>query len=246
MNEEQLQQVREHYHALSSIRDVIQDRDRLTNGYIEKGPAEILQLELSTLGKRFPAYLPAFDLNRHRVSDGYNSTSLLAYIGTVLARLKVALESSAATSATQIRSFSYVKDVQLRTIIERDYEEIQKSLVTHCWKAAIILTGGCVEAILTDLLLRHKDRATAAPQAPKDKQTGQVKEIRDWGLVHLIVVSTTLELINKGVEKLSHSLREYRDLVHPSVEIRSKLKADEEEAKIAVAVLDMIHKDLDE
>lgn len=69
-------------------------------------------------------------------------------------------------------------------------------------------------------------------------------DIQDWGLVHLIVSSVELKLINPGVDTYSHSVRGYRDLVHPTVEIRSKLKVDLEEARIALEVLNMVHRDL--
>jgi hypothetical protein len=62
--------------------------------------------------------------------------------------------------------------------------------------------------------------------------------------VHLIVVAVGLRLINPGVERLSQSIREYRDLVHPIVEIKTALRVDAEEAKIAVEVLNMIHREL--
>ena len=82
-------------------------------------------------------------------------------------------------------------------------------------------------------------KAKAATKAPKDKAN-----IRDWGFVHLILVAEQLSLIHTGVEKLSHSVRQYRDLVHPSVEIRDKLKVAPEEARIAMEVLMMLHRDL--
>jgi hypothetical protein len=62
--------------------------------------------------------------------------------------------------------------------------------------------------------------------------------------VHLILVAVDLRLVTPGVEKLSHSVREYRDLVHPSVQVRTQLKSDKEEARIAIEVLNMLHRDL--
>jgi hypothetical protein len=42
----------------------------------------------------------------------------------------------------------------------------------------------------------------------------------------------------------SIELREYRNLVHPGNELRTKLTVDAEEARISVAVLEMVHRDL--
>jgi hypothetical protein len=160
-----------------------------------------------------------------------------------LGRLEIAAEQSTASPVTQSREFPFVKDGELRKIIERDYQELQQAYVAKCWKSVIILAGGMVEAILTDLLLQHEAKALASSKAPKDKQ-GKAIAVRECGLVHLILVAVDLKLINPGADKLSHSIREYRDLVHPSVEIKSGLRVDMEEARIAVEVVNMIHRDL--
>lgn len=138
----------------------------------------------------------------------------------------------------EAKKFPFVKDVEVRAILERDYKEIQRAHEAECWKSVIILAGGSVEAILADLLLQMEAVAKASSKAPKGK------EIKEWGFVHLILVSVDLNLVNPGVDKLTHTLREYRDLVHPSVEIRTKLKVDAEEAKIALEVLNMVHRDV--
>lgn len=136
-----------------------------------------------------------------------------------------------------------MKSPELRSILERDYDEIQKAFVTGCWKSVIILAGGAIETLLLDRLLQNEARAKSSAKAPKDK-AGQVPEIKDWGFVYLILVAVDLSLINPDVDKHSHSLREYRDLVHPTVEIRTKLRVDAEEAKIALEVLNIVHRDL--
>ena len=59
----------------------------------------------------------------------------------------------------------------------------------------------------------------------------------------MIHVGVELKLVTEGVEKLSHSVREYRNLVHPGNEIKSALSFGKEEARIAVEVLHIIHRD---
>jgi hypothetical protein len=54
-----------------------------------------------------------------------------------------------------------------------------------------------------------------------------------------------LDLVkDEGLQKLSHSVRGYRNLVHPGNELRSKLTVAPEEARIALSVLDMLHREL--
>ena len=64
------------------------------------------------------------------------------------------------------------------------------------------------------------------------------------GLKTLIDVSVELKLVSAGVEKLSNPVREYRNLIHPGNEIRSGLTFGAEEAKIALEILHMLHRDL--
>jgi hypothetical protein len=91
---------------------------------------------------------------------------------------------------------------------------------------------------LTDVLLQDPSLARRASKAPKDP------DITRWDLSHLIEVCVELKLVSSGIEKLSHSVRAYRNLVHPGNEIRNKLMFDEEEARIALEVLHMVHRDL--
>lgn len=76
-------------------------------------------------------------------------------------------------------------------------------------------------------------------KAPKQK-----KDPKEWNLGELLDVAVDIEFINPGAEKLSDAVKDYRNLVHPGKELRSGLKVEPEEAKIAVEVLNMIIRDL--
>jgi hypothetical protein len=54
-----------------------------------------------------------------------------------------------------------------------------------------------------------------------------------WDLRDLIAVCVDLKLVTSGVERLSSPVRKYRNLVHPGIELRSKLVFEAEEARIA-------------
>ena len=136
------------------------------------------------------------------------------------------------------REFTFIREQRLRELVERDYREVDRANSTRCWKSVIILSGGIIEAILLDLLTSDP-RALMAKAAPKKKP-----DINSWDLKDLIDVSVELRLVGQGIEKLSHPLREYRNLVHPGNEIRNKLVFGEPEARIAIEVLHMLHRDL--
>jgi hypothetical protein len=65
-----------------------------------------------------------------------------------------------------------------------------------------------------------------------------------WDLRDLIAVCVDLKLVSPGVERLSSPVREYRNLVHAGNELRTGLVFGSEEARIALEVLNMVHRDL--
>ena len=182
-------------------------------------------------------------LARPNAHAHFGSSAYPQICETVRMLLGIRHKASPSLEVMQLKEFSFVKDTALRTIIERDYQEIQQAFTAKCWKSVIVLSGGTIEAVLIDLLLRHESIAMASEKAPKDKG-GKVRIVQDWEFVYLILVAVELKLVNPGIDKLSHSIREYRDLVHPMVEIKTRLRVDVEEAKIALELLNMIHRDL--
>jgi hypothetical protein len=102
----------------------------------------------------------------------------------------------------------------------------------------IILCGSAIEAVLTDLLLKNAAQSQGSSKAPKSP------DITRWGFADLIEVAVDLDLVTSGSHKLSHSVRDYRNLIHPGNEVRNKLTFDAEEAKIALEILHIIHRDL--
>jgi hypothetical protein len=155
-----------------------------------------------------------------------------------LARLKSEIDESPPASVIEKREFTFIQNGDLRSIIERDYCEIQRAFVSSCWKSVIILAGGMIEAILADLLQHNSTRLKDSGKAPEEP------DISKWDLVDLINVAVDLSLISQGVEKLSHPIRQYRNLIHPGNEIRNKLTFDAEEARIAVEVVNIVYRDL--
>jgi hypothetical protein len=237
MNQEQNKKLRSYYHSL-----VRQERflNTLTGGLlIDFGAVKPLFLELTLLKEEFSDLVP-FDLKLDHLEDdeGVNIIRVMGLLSMVLGRLETALEESTNVPVTEKREFKFVSDSNLKAIIERDYEEIQRAFISQCWKSVMILCGGAIEAILTDLLLINKTAAMSAKCAPKGD------DITRWGLSKLIDVAVELQLVSAGIQKLSHPLKEYRNLVHPGNEIRNKLYFGAEEAKIAVEILHMLHRDL--
>ncbi len=243
MDSDKLNKLRAIYHSLLEQQRLLTGLDLKGGMDIESASVLSLVNEFEQLKLEFPDLVRPFDPGQYRTFDArgklyFNYVGVLSYASMVLGRLKVLIEEPLDTPVTETRQFAFINDANIRKIAERDYDEIQRAYISKCWKSVIILCGGAIEAILTDLLICHDTEAKQAKSAP-DKS-----DISRWGLSELIDVAVELKLVTEGVKKLSHPVREYRNLVHPSNEIRNELRFDAEEARISLEVLHILHRDL--
>ncbi len=139
-----------------------------------------------------------------------------------------------------IPSFNFIKIKVLIPILQRDYCEISKCMEVSCWKAAIILSISAIEGILYDLLKQNEDQALKSKQAQKDKDGKSVLPLEDWYLSYLINVAFDLGFVTEGFKQLSHTIKEFRNLVHPMNEIKGSYTIGEHEADVAFSVLKML------
>jgi len=141
--------------------------------------------------------------------------------------------------------FSFITKPDLRSIIQRDYEEIPRCLASEDYKAATVMCGSVMEAVLLDALLTDQAKARQSQQAPKDKKGKVIRDLRRWSLNSMIEVAVDLQILPKNtLGFMSHAVREYRNLIHPAVEIRKGIAAEKEEANASRAALDLIIKNL--
>ncbi|MCK4642535.1 hypothetical protein KAU32_02740 [bacterium] len=131
----------------------------------------------------------------------------------------------------------FIQDESIKEIVQRDISELNKMISLNCCKGILILTGSIIEAILLDLLMKNSTKM-------RDAKTKKSTKLEVWTLENLIDVSEELGLIDFGVKGFSHSLRHYRNLIHPGKEIRDKLTIASEEANIAIQVLKILIRQL--
>jgi hypothetical protein len=219
--------------------------DKLS-GKTQQYSVEVLETEIKSFGDEFPDLVPSFNsrdhlTHEHRPSNTrfYDVSGIQAYIGVALGRLEVEIEQVNDTPVTEYRDFAFANNAELRKILERDYHEIQRAYISECWKSVINLCGGVIETIPTDLPTRELFEGQRVSAAPGQNNG----DFSKWSLSILIDVAVEMGLVTGGVEKLSRFLREYGNLVHRGKEIRNTLSFDAAEARIAVRVVNMVHRD---
>lgn len=237
MTGEELNKLRGYYNSLINIQRGLEKAD----DRIFRDEGEIILSELKRIKADFPELIPPYPQHFFSSDSRFFSRQVfVSYLGMVIGRLKGIFDTQDNTPITETRDFSFAHDPELRRVIERDYIEIQRAYISQCWKSVIILSGGAIEAILLDCLQHDSGRAKSASKAPNKP------DLSRWGLSKLIDVCVELNHVSSGVEKLSHSVREYRNLVHPGIEIRNQLTFGQEESRIALEVLNIIHRNFNQ
>ena len=247
--QQQIEKLRQAYFFLTEFKKMLENlaKKQIVVGVDVVG-------EYDTFVKNFRRFIPMvldeFNRSNYRHNDPldfdvtrtgpwYKITGLLVRVIKDLGALKSVLDSSEETSPlVPTKDFSFVKNTNLRNIIERDYIWVNKCLAVEAWKPVIILSGGLIEALLLDRLLAGENDVKSSSEAPKES------DIKKWSLENLIDVAVDLSIINPGAEKLGDAVRHYRNLIHPGNELRAGLRVEPEEAKIAVEILNMIIRDL--
>ena len=148
------------------------------------------------------------------------------------------------------RDLSFIKNPDVKKLVERDYRELTlRAFPDGSWKSTVILAGSILEAVLYDVLT--KDAAAiaatnAATKAPPKKGGGK-RDItktdydNQWTLSDMIKVACELKLLPLKDEGAVHQvLREYRNFVHPRLELQSGFLITEGYATASMSMLDVI------
>jgi hypothetical protein len=232
-----LKRLRIYHRALSAHQSLLNEAAKTNSYVVNESAFPPIAEEIRLINQHFPDLLPYFRQSDYLL-DNYPGKADLAklrgYLASALVRLETELETAEDTApVTEHRDFTFISDRSLRTILEHDYQEIQRAFLVQCFKSVIILSGGAIEAILLDLLQKTSANAFAAKSAPSKKP-----DLDSWVLNDLIKVAVECTLVTEGVERLSHSIRGYRNLIHPGNQIRNKLVIGTEEARIAIEVFE--------
>lgn len=100
-------------------------------------------------------------------------------------------------------------------ILENRWQEADRCLKAEAYLAGIIIMGSLLEGLLLAVLQKKPKEANTSASAPIHKDTGKAKKFHEWTLNDMIEVAHEENWIDLDVKRFSHSLREFRNLVHP-------------------------------
>ncbi len=146
-------------------------------------------------------------------------------------------------SRAETREFPFIKDAKLREIIERDYKELSLRLYPGgAWKSTVIMAGSILEAILHDVLASDPGRqGKALASTTANEKPAKGKAMDEWSLHVLIKVAGEIGVLPQDREEcIDRVLRDYRNFVHPKVEVKTASPCTEAEATLAKGGLDAV------
>ena len=134
-----------------------------------------------------------------------------------------------------INVFDVDVPVDFQMVIADRLEEIEICFENHAMLAVVILCGSTLEGLLYEVAKKHPadyNRTSAAPQ-----RDGKVRPLSEWSLNDLLNTSRELGVLGEDVSKFAHSVREFRNYIHPQQQVKEGFRPRQVTAQIAHQVL---------
>lgn len=154
-----------------------------------------------------------------------------------------ALKSSSLSESDFLnREFSgfTISDLGLNTnetdVLNKRVDEIEKTYSSAAYLSTILIAGSTLEGVFLGVASNYPRAFNTAKSSPKN-QDGKVRTFPDWTLAAFIDVAKDLELIQLDTYKFSHTLRDFRNYIHPYQQMTSGFTPREHTAKICLQVL---------
>jgi len=166
---------------------------------------------------------------------------LLGVLGQAVASLSRSNDSaivSASTEAPAPRRFEFVRNAEIRPVLEHAYADSRSALEQGDYDLALMTACGVLESIVTDALEHKGLTALLQTGAPAEK-------ISDWSFGTRLAVAEKAGLIRSGCARLPAIARTYRDRMNTQGEGLPRGAVSESDAKRTSQVLHVIMRDLD-
>ncbi len=171
---------------------------------------------------------------------GYEASSIIARarMDLILAMQKALLQQKTAPpTSSKLRAsvplsvdFGFVADSRIREIISRDYKELSSLDLAASPKSVLVLSGGIIEGLLLDALVTANWKT--------------FDEVAKEFLKDLIGPALNRQIIRE--DRLTDTIRKYRDLIHPGREIRDRIVFSQADANIARSAVDVVIREVRE
>jgi hypothetical protein len=145
-------------------------------------------------------------------------------------------------------ALSFILDIDFRDSLRRDLGSIDRCIQNGEWKAATVLGGSVVEALLLYRLREYEKTDNSAfqntirslPQFSGIFQGVPPSNLDQWGLHQLTEVSEAVRLIQKETAAQCRIAKAFRNLIHPGRAARLAQQCDRGTALSALAAVEHV------
>jgi hypothetical protein len=139
----------------------------------------------------------------------------------------------------------FIDDPRLRENISRDLGAVNRALHNAEWKAANVLAGAVIEALL-HWRLQQSDLQASVTALVKGGmlKSNPDSDINRWELRHFIEVAEHLQLLKADTFSAVRLAQNFRNLIHPGREVRLAQTCNRGTAYSAVGALEHVIEDL--
>jgi hypothetical protein len=124
-------------------------------------------------------------------------------------------------------------DSLLGELLKERWLEAGRCMDAQAFLAATIILGSLLEGALLGVAKEHRATAARSPRAPREpidrsrpERGTRPAPVEQWKLVNLIEVAHNCGWIDRDVKEFSHSLRRFRNLVHPEEQRKEQERPD--------------------
>jgi hypothetical protein len=142
---------------------------------------------------------------------------------------------------------AFIDEEEWRNTLRSDLGAVEAALHNHEWKAATVLGGSLVEALLLWAVGRHsaeeRKEAIACTPAPFGKPPDPSSP-ESWDLIHYVEVARALTEISENTATQARLAKDFRNLIHPGRERRQRMRANRGTALSVAAAVEQVIGDL--
>jgi hypothetical protein len=131
----------------------------------------------------------------------------------------------------------FFSDERMREALHRELSDVAQSIADREWKAATVLGGAALEAILFWSIQGMQTELAALKDKPKEP-------IEAWELRKFVDVARKLGLIEENTKKLAHLARDARNLIHPGAVLKERRDCDKGTSYTVTAAIEAVVRDL--
>jgi len=142
---------------------------------------------------------------------------------------------------------NFIGDEDLRRNLRQDIFAAEEALNSGNWKAATVLGGALVEALLLWSIAQHErveiERVIARSFSASAKKPDPARP-ENWDLSQYILVAKELAEISNSTAEQAKLAKDFRNLIHPGREQRMNMRCDRATARSAMAAVDHVTREI--